>query len=62
MNEQDEIWLDENVTAYVAGSIPANLNKAQAKRECRDCWTEFVQEYGVKETYRAKLVFEWLGY
>jgi hypothetical protein len=60
--QADEIWLDENVTSYVAGSIPANLNKAQARRECRDCWAEFVQEFGERKNYRAKQVFEWLGY
>ena len=63
-DDVDQLWLDENVTTYVLGSIPVDLSPAQAKREFPGGhgWGAFTDEYGVKTTYRARLVFEWLGY
>tara|TARA_R110002020_G_scaffold330688_2_gene546318 strand:+ start:2798 stop:3004 length:207 start_codon:yes stop_codon:yes gene_type:complete len=68
MEHQDEQWLDENVTIYVAGSIPVNLTPAEAKREFPGGhgFGAFVDQYTregyPQTTYRARLVFEWLGY
>lgn len=60
----DAMWLDEYVTVYRAGSIPVKLTHAQVKRECvgHGAWEDFKHEHKQEQTYRAKLVFEWLGY
>ena len=62
--EADELWLDENVTSY-AGNIPAFITYQEAVRECGDCeevFAAFIAEFGNQTHYRAKLVFQWLGY
>lgn len=64
LHETDEMWLDENVLSYAAGSIPARLSFTEAKRECEDCgcFEGFLLEFGEERHYRAKEVFQWLGY
>ena len=60
----DAMWLDEYVTVYRAGSIPVKITHAQVKRVCVEhgAWEQFKQEHKQQQTYRARLVFEWLGY
>lgn len=62
--EADELWLDENVTRY-AGNIPAFITYQEAVRECGGCeemFAAFIAKFGNQTHYRAKSVFQWLGY
>lgn len=65
-NENDQEWLDENVTNFT--DIPAYIQRAKARKlvAFHDAlWGDFLRssdQGDQQETFRAKEIFEWLGY